>query len=61
MPKCDPRQGQFTVFSRNCVRPDSDCSVCSSYNDDFDDCNQDDDLGSTSHGDDSYSDVDPGL
>lgn len=49
------------MFSRNCIRPDGDCSVCSSYNDDFDYCNQDDDLGSTGHGEDSYSDADPGL
>ena len=49
------------MFSINCVRPDGDCLVCSSYNDDFDDCNQDYDLGGTSHCDDSYSDGDPGL
>ena len=49
------------MFSRNCIRQDGDCSVCFSYNEDFDDCNQDDDLGCTGHGDDSYSDADPGL
>ncbi|MDP2338700.1 MAG: hypothetical protein Q8N05_20075 [Bacteroidota bacterium] len=42
------------MFSRNCVRPDSNYSMCSAYNDDFDDCNQDDDLGGTGHGDDSF-------
>lgn len=49
------------MLSRNCVRPDSDYSVCSSYNENIDDYNQDDNLGGTGHGDDSYSDADPGL
>ena len=47
--------------SNNCVRPDGDCSQCSSFNDFIDDCNQDDDRGGTGHGDESYSDADPGL
>jgi hypothetical protein len=49
------------MYSTNCVRPDGDCSLCSSYNEFIDDCNQDEDLGGTGHGDESYSDADPGL
>ena len=45
----------------NCVRPDGDCSKCSAFNGILEECNQDDDLGGTGHGDDSYSDADPGL
>jgi hypothetical protein len=45
----------------NCVRPDGDCSKCSAFNEFIGECNQDDDLGCTGHGDDSYSDADPGL
>lgn len=56
------RVAHFKMFSRNCFLPDGDCSVCSAYNVDFDNCNQDDDLVGTGHGDDdSYSDADPGL
>ena len=49
------------MSTTNCVRPDGDCSLCSAFNELLEDCNQDDDLGFTGHGDDSYSDADPGL
>lgn len=42
----------------NCCRPDGDCFSCSSYDEDENICLQDDDLGCTGHGDDSYSDAD---
>ena len=44
-----------------CVRPDGNCSACSTYDGDFEDCNQDEDYGGTGHGDESYSDADQGL
>lgn len=47
--------------STNCVRPDGDCEKCSAYNEFLNECYQDEDLGGTGHGDDSYSDADPGL
>ena len=52
---------QYTMNPNNCVRPDGDCSKCTAYNKFIDDCNQEDDLGGTGHGDESYSDADPGL
>jgi hypothetical protein len=47
--------------SRNCIRQDGNCSVCSAYDEDIEDCNQDEDFGGTGHGDESYSDADPDL
>jgi len=44
-----------------CIRFDGDCSKCSSWNEFIEECNQDEDLGCTGHGDESYSDADPGL
>ena len=50
-----------TMRTINCIRPDGDCSKCSAFNEFIEGCNQDDDLGGTGHGDDSYSDADMGL
>lgn len=47
--------------SGNCIRPDGDCSSCSAFNEFIGDCNQDEYLGGTGHGDESMSDADPGL
>ena len=44
-----------------CIRQDGDCSVCDSYIEHLEICNQDEDMGGTGHGDESYSDADPGL
>jgi hypothetical protein len=46
--------------SINCIRPDGNCLTCSSFNESLEECNQDDDLGGTGYGDDSYSDADLG-
>jgi len=52
---------QYNIYLTNCIRPDGNCSVCSAYDEDSDDCNQDEDLGGTGHGDESHSDADPDL
>ncbi len=44
-----------------CIRQDGDCANCSAWNVFANECNQDDDLGCTGHGDESYSDADSGL
>jgi len=44
-----------------CIRNDGDCTKCSSWNENVEECNQDEDRGGTGHGDDSYSDADMGL
>jgi hypothetical protein len=49
------------MSSRNCIRTDGNCSACSAYDEESDECYQDEDLGGTGHGDESYSDADPGL
>jgi len=51
----------YQMKSGNCIWPEGDCSLCSAYNEFIDECNQDEDLGRTGHGDESYSDADPGL
>lgn len=47
--------------SINCARGDGDCTICDMYVEQQDVCLQDPDFGGTGHGDDSYSDADPGL
>jgi len=49
------------ALSMYCIRQDGDCSVCDSYIEHLEICGQDEDLGGTGHGDDSFSDADPGL
>jgi len=44
-----------------CIRQDGDCSLCDSFIEELEICNQDEDFGGTGHGDESYSDADPGL
>jgi hypothetical protein len=45
----------------NCIRNDDNCEKCTSWDDDLEICMQDDDLGGTGHGDESFSDADSGL
>ena len=47
----------FTMNSYNCVWSD----ILEAWNTDSDNCYQDEDLGGTGHGDESFSDSDPGL
>jgi hypothetical protein len=47
--------------TRNCARADGDCWSCCMFDEEEQECNQDDDFGGTGHGDDSFSDADPGL
>ena len=54
-------QGSGKTTMAYCIRPDGDCSMCDSYIERFDVCGQDEYFGGTGHGDESYSDADPGL
>ena len=45
----------------NCARADGDCSLCKMWDEENDVCLQDDDEGGIGHGEESYSDADPGL
>jgi hypothetical protein len=45
----------------NCIFMISDCFECEMYDPETDECFQDEDQGGTGHGDESYSDADPGL
>ena len=44
-----------------CARADGDCSKCEMWDEKENICYQDDDSGGTGHGEDSFSDADPGL
>jgi hypothetical protein len=46
---------------QNCCSIDGECSLCDMYNEQENQCYQDEDLGCTGHGDESFSDADPGL
>jgi hypothetical protein len=53
--------GQFLMVNSNCVRPDGQCELCDSWDENAQVCLQDEDFGGTGHGDESLSDADPGL
>jgi len=49
------------MVNSNCVRPDGQCDLCDSWDEDAKVCLQDEDFGGTGHGDESLTDADPGL
>jgi len=50
-----------TNAANNCARSDGNCELCDAWDEDLQVCMQDDDLGGTGHGDESFSDADTGL
>jgi len=61
MPKKVPRVWAFLTVNSNCVRPDGQCELFDSWDENAQVYLQDEDFGGTGHGDESLSDADPGL